>query len=127
MSGCSCEIDDYGECDSITIHEGMRTAKKEHRCGECSEVISPGDKYEYVAGKCEGDFFTAKTCEPCVQIRNAFFCTWMYGRVMEAFEEYLREVDGRVSSECILMLGPEAREIAFEMIEEVWADIDDDE
>ncbi len=64
-----CMRPDFCEC-----HE--RTARKQHRCCECSAPIMPGDKYISVAGKWEGDFSTYKhhwlCAEACEYIRDHF-------------------------------------------------------
>lgn len=87
--GSICAIsydgDDYGE---FQVHE-MRTARKNYICCECGRAISPGDKYEYVAGKWDSGFATHRTCALCVEIREAFSCGngYCYTRVWEGIEE----------------------------------------
>jgi hypothetical protein len=51
-----------------------KKAHKAHRCGECQREIPSGSIYESVAGKYDGDFYTAKTCSVCAEIRDAFAC-----------------------------------------------------
>ena len=45
------------------------TARKAHRCGECGRTIRPGEIYERVRGKWNGDVGTEKTCAHCVAAR----------------------------------------------------------
>jgi hypothetical protein len=69
----------------------MRTARKAHRCEECWREIKPGEKYEYVRGRWEGEFGNAKTCCHCVAAR-----VWLlkecrgfaHGGVQEDLEEH---------------------------------------
>lgn len=52
------------------------TARKMHKCYECSGIILPGEQYEHVVGKWEGDVSVFKTCERCVDLR-----TWVKNNV----------------------------------------------
>lgn len=73
--GCqsnACSIDDYDGPEFFDV--SWCTARKEHICLECRKTIKPGDKYEYTAGKWDGEFETFKTCKPCVAIWNEYFC-----------------------------------------------------
>ncbi len=67
----------------------MRTARKPHRCCECRETIPVGARYEvYSACSDDGDFFEAKTCAVCFDIRNALVCgSWIFEELWEAIEE----------------------------------------
>ena len=62
----------YCTCDSYSYPYRFeeRRAKKEHRCLECNGPIHPGEVYEYATGKCEGDWFDAKTCPACLDLRK---------------------------------------------------------
>lgn len=55
----------------------MRTARKTHRCDECSRDINPGERYECASGlmDTEGNVYsyTCKTCAHCLAAR-----TWLY-------------------------------------------------
>ena len=79
MYSCTCiEIDD--ECKVKELSKSIRTANKKHKCIECGEIIKVGQKYEYVAGICDGKFQQYKTCDICVKIRNEFIpYGWYYG------------------------------------------------
>lgn len=104
------------------------TAKNPHICSECHREIQPGEKYEYVSGKWEGCFDTFKTCEDCLSIRSSFFCEgYMFGGMFEMLSEHIDEMDGEISSDCIVDLTPAARAKVCEMIEREWEYFDDDE
>lgn len=51
-------------------------ARKPQKCCECGGEINPGDRYEVVSGKWEGEWLSFKTCAPCAEIRKAFCCEW---------------------------------------------------
>ena len=128
MRECTCSIEDYcDDCHTEFHKETIRTARKEHKCYECHKPILPGEKYEYVSAKWDGQISTVKTCSICLELRKAFFCSWMYGHIREALRDDIFENQGEVSSACILALSPEARNIVFEIIEEVWADDDEND
>lgn len=61
-------------------------ARKPHRCWECGAPIKPGDLYEYVVGKWEGDVSVFRTCEPCADLRDSYaaqgYC-YTYGSLWE--------------------------------------------
>jgi len=60
------------DCDDISPNEFYRArelkAKKQHRCCECHKPINVGNKYIYIAGKSDGDFWTAKQCLSCSKL-----------------------------------------------------------
>lgn len=90
-----CWDNDYG----VQIFQStQRTARKAHRCDEGCR-IKPGDRYRYWAGKYDGDFFSAKACEPCWKAAKALgaacrlYESWSddppIGELREAYEEHL--------------------------------------
>lgn len=82
-----CGICFYGSDDNMpeVFSETTRTARKVYTCCECRSPIQPGEQYEYVWGKWEGDTNTYRTCLPCVEIRRAFACdgSWTYTTLYE--------------------------------------------
>lgn len=86
MEAMACYCDFDGEpCE---FHrEIVRTARKEHCCGECGEAIKPGEKYHYFAQKFDGEFHDFKVCVPCERIR-ANFCAPL-SMLRELISEYL--------------------------------------
>jgi len=125
--GCTCSIEDDGGGDCEFYQANVVKARTGHRCGECGTAIVPGDHYESIRGKYDGDFWTGEVCLICRELRDAFFCSWMYGHVYEALWEEIDWNGGEVSSACILALSEPAREVVFEMIERAWKDIEDDD
>ena len=47
-----------------------QTARKEHVCDLCNRKISIGEKYDYCAGKFDGDFFVSKLHTECSEVIN---------------------------------------------------------
>lgn len=89
----SCQIDYESDDPAEFCHEEIRTAKKVHVCCECGCEIKPGQKYEYVFGKWDGDIKIFKTCFPCACIRKDLFCTWSYGYLYEDLRQYFEDRD----------------------------------
>lgn len=46
------------------------TARKEHKCVECSCVIRKGELYERISGKWEGDVGSYHTCMRCQPLQS---------------------------------------------------------
>ncbi len=125
MSDCSCiYMGDYDGPEFCS--ELYPTAAKEHECGECGKTIEVGEKYEKTTGCWEGTFNTHKTCLDCVSMRDSFFCDgWCYTRIWEFLSDHIMEVQGQVSSECLVPLTPRAREKVCELIEEQWRELEE--
>jgi hypothetical protein len=119
---CSCVYveNDGGSYEFSSVK--IVAARKQHKCGECGEIINPGDQYEYHSGKWDGEICVDKTCGICMEIRNKFFCTcWCYGGVMRDFREHVAEMNGDLSESCIAELSPDARERVCSIIERYWS------
>jgi hypothetical protein len=85
---CSCSCDYDGDYSSFSEQE-IRKARKTHKCCECRAIIAPGQKYEYARGMYDHEFWTAKTCIPCTNIRRDYGCNAPYGELREYVEECL--------------------------------------
>jgi len=115
MSGCGCVYVDYDNGPEFMC-ESIHKARKLHRCGECRRDIRPGELYEHVVGKWDGDFAAVKTCADCQSIRKAFFCgAWTYGDIMEDLQESLRYEDD-LGLCCLDGLTPAARETVMDIL-----------
>ncbi len=91
MSDCACIYDGDGDGPSVSMTR-MRTARKPNKCSECRETIQPGQRYEHTSGCWDGRWSSFKTCEPCVEIRDALFCEgWTYGFIWARVGEHLNE------------------------------------
>jgi hypothetical protein len=82
---CSCDfsVDGYGERLSLTFPKAI----KKHICGECDDLINPGDKYEKYVGTWDGEFFQAKTCMACVEVRDQYLTGYGFTEVWEEIKE----------------------------------------
>jgi len=49
--------------------QDIRTARKQHKCTECRCTIEPGERYEVISGKWDGEFLRYKTCRKCISLR----------------------------------------------------------
>lgn len=89
---CSC---DYEPPEFVVVE--TRKARKQHHCYECGCDVPPGETYEHVRGKWEGDISTFRTCALCLELRRwavisvPCFC-WAYGSVMENVRDMVSEV-----------------------------------
>ncbi len=86
---CSCDTSgwDFFDCRRIV-------ARKPHVCCECLKTISPGEEYEYAAGKFDGDMVAYHLCEECADLSASYgalgFC-WESGELWFSHCEELRE------------------------------------
>jgi len=85
MLTCGCDFE--GHSGSRT-----RTARKEHKCGECGTPIKPGDDYEFHTYFGDGYISNHKTCLKCNDLAESMmalgFC-WQYGSLLEMHKDYL--------------------------------------
>jgi len=122
---CACTVPvDFDSDERVKfIGTTSHTARKEHKCNECKEYISPGQWYQKEAFVCEGKFEVHKTCEHCWSLRQVFFSDgWLYGCLWDEMREFINEARGDLSVDCILMLTPKARGKVLDIIEELWED-----
>ncbi len=106
---------DGGEGGPSCSTQVVRTARKEHRCCECREVIPVGVRYEFFSGIWDGYADSHKTCLSCVEIRNHFACQsgWMFTCLWEQLEENFFP-DMKAGGPCMQGLSPEAKARLFE-------------
>lgn len=77
----------HNDYDPVTLLRSIeRTARKEHRCGECSRQISRGETYRIDYYVFEEAFESRKVCRHCLDVRRYFDLTrrgWAYGMLLE--------------------------------------------
>ena len=62
-----------------TVREEYHKAKKRHICGECRELILPGDKYFAIGYAQNGKINNHKICCDCESVAKTFFGgAWTY-------------------------------------------------
>lgn len=87
---CSC---DY-EQPEFFVREKHK-ARLQHCCSECRRTISPGEEYERVRGKWDGDVLTFKMCCRCMSLRDHItahvpcFC-WPFSGLLEEARETVK-------------------------------------
>jgi hypothetical protein len=85
-----CQVD-FGDEQTVGWSETHRTARKDHRCGECARSISKGETYWYASGVHGRRGFSAKTCDHC-HIASDWLtanCSgYMYGSQIEDIHEH---------------------------------------
>ncbi len=60
---CDCEA-------PSTYHEHERKARKVHKCYECGDAISAGDRYQYISGVWNGSGMSFKVCLQCSKVKK---------------------------------------------------------
>jgi hypothetical protein len=66
--GCYCEWGGGEDAEFCTV--STVTARVQHKCCECRDVIRPGERYERTAGRWDGRMATFKTCDYCARLRE---------------------------------------------------------
>ena len=73
------------EGDEMSFYrDTVRTARKEHKCELCGEMIQKGKRYHDKASNEFGDIFYAKECEKCQPVINEF-CNSDYYHLSEGY------------------------------------------
>lgn len=76
-------------------HKETPKARLMHKCSECGHAISPGENYEKVFTKFDGDVSAYKTCCRCVALRDHIkahvrcFC-WYHTNLLDDARETIR-------------------------------------
>jgi hypothetical protein len=127
MSGCGCVY--VGEYEQATFFANpIRMARKQHKCGECRQVIMPGEQYESASGKWKDKIERHDTCLDCLSLREAFFCDgYLYESMWADWREALCDSGGTVDWLAIEKLTPRAKVKALETIQVIWDDMGDDD
>ncbi len=88
---CRTDYDD----SPVFFTEVWRRARVEHSCCECLGTIQPGEDYQTISGKWNGDIFSFKTCAACVDLRDSLdgvTCVPI-GDLWFAYLDYLGGID----------------------------------
>ena len=86
---CPCLIHESDDLNFPTlVTEKIQRARKQYACTECREPIPPGERYEYVKGRWEGEWSTFRTCLGCFDVRKTLLCGgWTYGELWNDLSE----------------------------------------
>lgn len=109
----SCQdvcIDCYCDLSNEFYREAAPRAAKAHQCVECFATIAIGEVHQYATGKCDGDFWNARTCAPCAEIRTAFSCGgFVIGTLWEdARDQLFPQWNDIVAIDCLAKLKTDA-------------------
>jgi len=83
---------DSGDDRVTLLKNTYRVANKSHKCSECRREISSGEKYYYETYKFDFEFYTHKTCDHCMVVRDWLLdeCGgFLYGQIEEDVREYV--------------------------------------
>lgn len=116
----SCEIDSADIYDPpFAFQSKDRKAKKNHQCGECGREIKVGETYRYESGVWDDGPDSHKTCMDCISVRDAFFCSFIFGQVWDDIRELVFDYDGELSGKKLLSLTPAARAKVCDLIDDL--------
>jgi hypothetical protein len=85
----------------------MRTARVEHRCGQCGRTISVGERHHYWSFVYDGSWSSERTCAQCDQFQRALFAEGVRDVDMDGFEvqPYLPDLtQGDVAEDPLMLL-----------------------
>lgn len=111
---CYC---DFGGGDNYAtwLQGGEVTARKAHKCGECTSEIAPGERYLRERGFwVETGFAVHKTCLSCKELRDEweregatqpYYEGWTYGQVGCWYSSKLEDVAQQMEAERGLPIG----------------------
>lgn len=126
---CGCIYVESGEVYE-TISNVRIPASQPRKCDECRKTIEKGELYECFLGQLSDDKKpeTWTTCTDCLSVRDEFFCEgWAFGNIWEDVSYHVDEVGGEIDSDCLAALTPKARADVIDIIDEVWAEMAEDE
>jgi hypothetical protein len=115
---CVCEIEMEGESLENCL-EKIRKARKKHTCCECGGSIKLGDKYEDVKGFYLHRLATYKTCVLCKEIRECFFCSWIYTSLYEDLNTWLWQNIDHWTIDMLCGLSADAQNIMISILDDI--------
>ena len=135
---CGCVCVDNDEVYTPIVDQ-MEVALRSHKCTECRRSIGAGEEHE-LSHRCHrhagllfrgtiggGALETFRTCRDCLSVRREFFCDgWVFGGIWVDVEYHVEDLEGEVSSECLLRLTPVARFRVIDIIDSVFRGIDEE-
>jgi len=140
MSDCSCIYVDVDSPDTANEYaeETIKAAGGE-KCNECKRQMVSGEEHELhtltwfhldefdeygEVDRCEKYI----TCPDCLSIRDEFFCEgWYFGSILEYLYEHVREMEGKISEECLDNLTPKAKDVVLGYIDEIFEELNREE
>lgn len=124
MSKCGCIYVDNDEFVTMIKKELVNHARKRHTCNECGRTINIKEPYEYHFYTFDGKTTIHKFCIDCISLRDTFFCEgYTYEQIRGYLIEHIEEMEGKISSDCILNLTPGASEFVLDEIQKVFDEL----
>lgn len=112
--------DDYSDCKCIS--QKLVRALKPHKCGECRQMIAPGQFYEHYTGIDWGRMHHEKTCSVCVELRDKYVCGgYTFGTVLDMIYEELQERED-LDLGCLDGLSPAALDKMIGIMDRAWSE-----
>ncbi|MDL2267955.1 hypothetical protein LJC46_08235 [Desulfovibrio sp. OttesenSCG-928-G15] len=124
----SCVIDSNWNADGMpeAFNSVNRKARKEHKCFECGRKILPGEMYCYESGIWEGTPGSFKTCLDCASVREALFCSFVYGGLWYDVRTFVFDFQDELPWAKFSQFTPAARAKVCEIVEGIWGDDDEE-
>ena len=115
---CSIDTCDCGDSLASQFISKLVKASKERICSECQRPIPKGEEYESVTGRWDGEKGRHHTCRLCLEIRDEFFDSWVYGAIWEDMRNECQEEEIGIGQ--LDRLSPEAVGLLEFMMEDEW-------
>ena len=94
------------------------TVKKDLKCCECNEIIPANTSHQYHCisnvDENENESDTFRTCKKCAEIRDCFFCSYIYS---EMFEDIENELTSDLELDILEDFTPELRNHFFKYVD----------
>lgn len=133
---CGCSIDiDYDHDPSSVWLESRVTKISSRRCDECWRPIPAGELMLVAREHSEDEDLNTTptqnrkryyTCLDCESIRKTYFCSFSYSSILEDLWERIDEAPEDFANSQLAELTTGARETVCKMIEDAWANIEDE-
>lgn len=129
MSSCSC-INIGTDSDSLECtNKKLFRCTHSKKCDECRKIINRGELFywsiwqycDYETDEYYGDAEYESTCIDCQSIRDEFFCNgFNFQFTWNDLKDHIDDINGELSSECLLRLTIGARNKVIDMIDELY-------
>ena len=117
---CTIEHGYYDLPSHYQLKSKKLTARKAHTCYECGCRIEKKQRFLIEQDVVDKRIITTITCIDCLSVREALFCTWIYGQLwQDLFENMSENFESAPSSEHLKKMTERGRNMVFETWEKV--------